>query len=87
MKYLEYDLGVCESGQAVRVTLEGNAANVQLVDPTNRSRYKAGREFQYYGGHFDRSPAVIGIPRSGHWYVMVDFGGYAGSANVSVEVI
>lgn len=32
MKFQHYDLGYRQSGETVKVTLSGNAANVQLMD-------------------------------------------------------
>ena len=35
MNYQVYDLGQLKSGQRVKVTLSGNAANVRLMDSSN----------------------------------------------------
>lgn len=58
-----------------------------LVDPVNLGRYKSGRRFEYFGGHFTRSPARITVPRAGHWHVVVDLGGAAGRVEASVNVL
>lgn len=34
-----------------------------------------------------RSPAKIPIPHSGHWYVVIDLGGYSGTVRSSVRVL
>lgn len=44
MNYTHYDLGQLNSGQIVEVTLSGSAANVRLMDSTNFSNFKAGRQ-------------------------------------------
>ena len=87
MKYTLYDLKSCQQGQTVEITLEGNAANVLLLDSTNLQNYKNGRKYQYFGGHMTSSISQLPIPRTGHWYVVVDLGGFAGSVRSSVRVI
>ena len=87
MQFQQYGLGHKRQGSVVEVTLSGNATNVQLLDSANLQNYKAGRQYQYYGGHFTRSPARIPIPCSGTWYVVVDLGGYAGQVRSKVRVV
>jgi hypothetical protein len=87
MKYLVYDLGNLKSGQRVQVTLTGNAANVRLMDSSNFSSYKSGGRHRYAGGLVTKSPVVLGVSSSGHWYVTVDMQGLSGSTNASVKVL
>jgi hypothetical protein len=87
MNYLQSDLGNLDSEVLVEVTLRGTEANVMLLDPVALSAYKAGRRFDYFGGHFTRSPARIVVPRAGHWHVVVDLGGAAGRVEASVNVL
>ncbi|MBA3988147.1 MAG: DUF1883 domain-containing protein [Idiomarina sp.] len=87
MKYTHYDLKVCQQGQTVEVTLDGNAANVLLLDSANFQNYKNGRKYQYFGGHMTSSVSQLPIPRTAHWHVVVDLGGFAGSVRSSVRVI
>lgn len=87
MKYLVYDLRHLKRGQRVQVTLSGNAANVRLMDSSNYNSYKSGRSHRYAGGLVTRSPVVLGVPNSGHWYVTVDMNGLRGSTNASVRVL
>lgn len=84
--YLEFDLKQRKRGEVVVVTLS-RAANVRLVDSTNRSNFKAGRRHTYKGGHVKKSPHRETIPRTGHWWVIVDTAGASGrvKADVSVE--
>jgi hypothetical protein len=62
MNYLSFDLGQQPAGATVHVTLEGNAANVRLLDSSNYRSYRAGREHRCYGGYYDRSPVVLRVP-------------------------
>ncbi len=87
MNYIHSDLGYQHSGTFAEVALQGNAANVLLMDSANLSRYEAGSSFNYFGGYFDRSPATIGIPHAGHWHVVVDLGGGGGHVEASVRVV
>lgn len=85
MQYQVYDLHQCSKGERVQVTLRGNAANVRLMDSSNYNSYRQGRRHQYYGGLAKKSPVVLTIPRSGHWFVTIDLGGLRGSVSSSVR--
>lgn len=87
MNYNYWDLGNQSAGAVVRVTLEGNAANVRLMDGSNYHSYQRGEKHQYFGGHYDRSPVVLQVPNRGHWYVVVDYGGFAGHGRAAVQVL
>jgi hypothetical protein len=85
MNYLhyEFDLG---SDDVVEVTLE-KQANVRLLDDPNYSSYRNGSEHRYYGGLAKTSPVRIAAPHSGHWHVVIDLGGYAGTVRASARVL
>lgn len=87
MKYLVWDLKQLKRGERVKITLSGNAANVRLMDSSNYQSYKNGRSHRYAGGLVKRSPVVLTVPSSGHWYVTVDMQGLGGSTNASVQVL
>ena len=87
MKFQHYDLGYRQSGETVKVTLSGNAANVQLMDSSNFHNYRSRRRYHYYGGHARKSPVLLKIPRNGHWHVALDLGGYAGTIRSSIDII
>ncbi len=74
------------SDVVVLVTLDGQA-NVLLMGDTDFSAYQQGRSFSYYGGWATRSPVRLSPPHSGHWHVVVDLGGRAGTIRASVRVI
>ena len=86
MQFIKHDLGQRTSGEIVEVTLS-NAANVRLLDSSNFQNYRNGRRHRYYGGHAKRSPVRLKIPNSGHWYAVVDLGGYSGQVKSSVRVL
>jgi hypothetical protein len=87
MNFQRYDLGQLRGGEIVEVTLKGSAANVKLMDSSNFSSYKSGRKHSYYGGYVTRSPHKIPVPRSGHWYITIDLGGYSGTIRSAVNVL
>ncbi len=87
MRFQKYDLGNLKGGEIVEVILSGNAANIRLMDNSNFSNYKSGRRHTYYGGYATKSPVRISVPRSGHWYVAIDLGGYSGTTKSSVRVL
>jgi hypothetical protein len=86
MQYQYYDLKNISAGSIVEVTL-GYAANVRVMDSSNYSNFKAGRRHRFIGGYIKRSPYKATIPRSGHWYVVVDLGGHAGKVKSAVRVL
>jgi hypothetical protein len=85
MQYQVYDLGACSRGERIQITLQGNAANVRLMDSSNYGYYKNGKRHKYYGGLATKSPIVLTVPNSGHWYVTVDLMGLRGSVRSSVR--
>ena len=87
MNFSYYDLKQRKSGEIVELTLSGSAANVFLVDYSNFQSYKSGRQYRYYGGHATRSPVRLSIPSSGHWYLVIDLGGYTGTVRHSMRIL
>lgn len=86
MKFSYYDLGHRSKGEIVEVQLSA-AANVRLMDSSNYSNYKNGKQHRYYGGYVKRSPYRMSIPSSGHWYLTIDLGGYAGTVKHSMRIL
>ncbi len=85
MNFLHYDLQLSQ-GEAVEVTLD-KQANVRLLDDINYSNYKRGQHHTYYGGLAKVSPVHLRPPHAGHWHLVIDLGGYAGTVNASVRKI
>lgn len=87
MRYSYFDLREQSKGASVVVRLSGSSANVILLDRANFLNYRAGRPFLYEGGFCRRSPARLKIPEDGHWYVVVDLGGYRGRIRAYAAVV
>ena len=75
-----------EAGDVIRVTLD-KQANVILLDNSNYQRFKSGRDYKHFGGLATRSPVDIVVPSTGHWYLVINTGGYPGSVRYSTQVI
>jgi len=73
-------------GKVVAVTLSSRA-NVMLLDDANYSAYRRGRSFRYVGGFATASPVRLGPPRYGHWHVVVDLGGSAGTVRAGISIV
>lgn len=86
MKFIKHDLGQMSGGEIAEVTLT-DAANVRLLDSDNLRKYRYGRIPNYIGGHYKESPVLLEIPRAGHWYVVVDLGGYPGEVGSTIQVL
>lgn len=86
MQFIHTDLGYRQKGEIVEIILT-SGANVRLMDSSNFSSYKSGRQHRYYGGLAKQSPVRLVIPNSGHWHVAVDMQGLRGSTRASVRVL
>ena len=62
-------------------------ANVRLLDKDNFQKYDNRQQHSYYGGHATFSPVNLTPPHYGHWYLVVDLGGYPGRVGVSAAKI
>lgn len=87
MEFTHYDLGNLDKGRIVEITLQGNAANAQLLDSTNFSNYKNGRQYRYIGGLAKQSPIRLKTTHSSHWHVAVDLRGMRGTVRSSIRVL
>ena len=87
MQFIHHDLGFRRGGEIVQITLSGNAANVRLMDSSNFSSYKNGRQHRFYGGLAKRSPVNLQIPHAGNWYVAVDMEGLAGTVRSAARML
>jgi hypothetical protein len=86
INFLEFPLNYQNAGATVEVTLQGVESDVFLVDNANLSSFKRGRQFTYQGGHYKKSPVVLGVATSGTWTVVV-IPGPGGRVSASVRVL
>lgn len=85
MNFLHYEFDL-SADDIVEVTLD-KQANVRLLDSTNFSLYQSGKQHRYHGGLAKTSPVRISAPHAGHWHVVIDLGGYAGTVGASARVL
>jgi hypothetical protein len=87
MRYAYKDLGRQREGCAAIVRWSGTPARVMLFDPVNFTRYVDRLPCHCdTGGRYRCPPARLPIPRDGHWYAVVDLGGYASARPPTVEL-
>lgn len=86
MQFIHNDLGQRQRGEIVEITLT-SGANVRLMDNSNFSNYKNGRQHRYTGGLAKRSPLRLAIPSTGRWHLAVDMQGLRGSTKASIRIL
>ncbi len=82
VRFSYHHLGHHPRGSRVLVRLRGTAANVMLLDAQHFARYRKGEGFMSTGRFVRHSPVELTIPRDADWYLVLDFGGYAGRVRV-----
>jgi hypothetical protein len=87
MQFVHHDLGQRSGGEIVEVLLSGSAANVRLMDGSNLSSYRSGRQHRYFGGLATKSPIRLQIPSPGRWHVAVDMRGLRGTVRSSTRIL
>jgi hypothetical protein len=88
VQFIYSDLGQRKRGDVIEVVLEGNQANVALLDSSNYGAFKSGRQWRGVGGLAKRSPVHLTIPHSGRWYGVAYMpGGYGGRVRAGFRVL
>lgn len=85
MNFLHYEFDL-SGNDVVEVTLD-KQANVRLLDDANYSLYKSWERHRYFGGLAKSSPVRIPAPHEGHWHLVIDLGGYAGTVRASARAL
>ena len=84
MKY-SYKEGNFKKGDILSIVID-RKVNIYLMDNINFTRYKNDNSCEYYGGVANSSPYNITVPRTGHWYIVIDLDGGTGILNYSIKV-
>jgi hypothetical protein len=87
MNYTHYDLGGLGKGRTVEVVLQGNSANVYLMDHENMVKYSKAKPFKALGGLMTFSPIRLQTTSMAHWHVVVDMPKGIGSVKSSYRVL
>lgn len=85
MKYTYKD-GNFRKGDILIITVD-RKVNIYLLDNINFQKYKNGNSFEYFSSGSNSSPYSITVPRTDHWYIVLDLGGGTGILNYSIKVI
>ena len=85
MKFLHYEFNL-GSDDAVEVRLD-KQANVRMLDGPNFEQFRRGQPHTFFGGLATVSPVLLRPPHAGHWHVVIDLGGYAGTVSTSACVV
>ncbi|MCL1862502.1 MAG: DUF1883 domain-containing protein [Defluviitaleaceae bacterium] len=86
MSFTHYELGGLPKGKVVEVVLQGNTANVYLMDQDNFGRYNKGMSFIALGGLMTFSPIRLQTTENGHWHVVIDLPQGKGQVKTSCQV-
>jgi len=87
LPFHQYHWNRLEKGSTVVVELS-TGANVRLMDSSNFSAYKSGRNHRYFGGLAGETPFRIVVPSTGSWYLTIDLWGLrAQNVRFSVSVL
>jgi len=70
-------------GSVVQVDCD-HQCNVLVMDDHNYRHYRQGGSYRYHGGFYRQLPAVIPIPTTGNWNVVLDLAG--GEANIRYSI-
>ena len=73
-------------GDHLQVFLE-QRANLILLDERGYARYRAGLDFDYLGGYARSSPAVLQIPFSARWHLILESAGDPGPVRAAVRLL
>lgn len=73
------------AGAVARVSLDGPAASVRLVDGPNYARMMRGRKYAYVGGWATGSSFELTVPWAGRWRVVGDLGSASGDLDLRVR--
>lgn len=84
MKYSCKD-GYFKKGNILNIRID-RKANIRLMDAENYMKFKNGQAYSYFGGPAETSPVNITVPRTDHWYIVIDLGGQSGILSYSIRV-
>ena len=85
MKYWFHDIGVVDEGNILEVTLD-KPAHVLIMDDANYEFFKNRQTYSSVVNKVTESPYKVKLPRSAHWFVVIDLDGKQGTVASSVKV-
>jgi len=85
MQYLHYSLNL-GIHDVVQVDLR-SPAFVRLLTEEHYQAYREGKNYRYFGGRAESSPANIKPPYKGQWHLCIDLGDQGGELGATVHII
>ena len=84
MKY-SFKEGNFKKGDILSIIID-RKVNIYLMDNINFTRYKNNNSCEYYSSASNNSPYNITVPRTDHWFIVIDLGGGTGILTYSIKV-
>ncbi len=84
MKYSCKD-GYFKKGDILSIKVD-RKVNIRVMTEENFIKFKNGQAYSYFGGEFSTSPINLPIPKTAHWYIVIDLGGQSGILSYSIKV-
>ena len=85
MKFWFHDVGVIEQGKILEVTLD-QPAHVRVMDKDNYAFFKNRQSYSSIVSNVTNSPYRVKLPRTAHWFVVIDRDGEPGAVTSSVKL-
>ena len=85
MQYLHYSLNL-GIHDVVQVDLK-SPAYVRLLTEEQYRAYREGKNYRFFGGMAESSPANIKPPNKGQWHLCIDLGSKEGELGATVHII
>ncbi|MBA7647579.1 MAG: DUF1883 domain-containing protein [Calditrichaeota bacterium] len=85
MKYLHYHFNL-KSNNVVQVDLK-SPAYIRLLNEEHYRAYREGKQYRFFGGLAESSPANIKPPHKGEWHLCIDLSGRDGELGATVHII
>ena len=85
MKYWFHDIGNVEQGKILEIALD-RTANVRIMDELNYENFKNRQSYSAIIYYVTSPQLRVKLPRTAHWYVVIDLEGQSGSVASTVKL-
>ena len=85
MKYWFHDIGEVEEGKVLEVALD-QPAIIRVMDEKNYDSYKNNQSYSCITSNVTVSPYKVKLPRTAHWFVVIDPDGRSGMIKSNIKV-
>lgn len=84
MRYL-YKQYRLKKGQTIKVYFN-KATKIRLLDSREFNNFKKDKNYKYYGGFFEKSPAELKVPNDGTWTLIIEKGTYLHPVDIKGKI-